>query len=750
MKKILFFIIFILLVFISFSKNNILILSSYSPDYLWTMSTIEGIRSVFKDNDNVIIYEEYMDTKKFTRKDHILNLYSFYKEKYKNINIDYVIALDDSAVSFIIDYGSIFKYKKVFFTGVNNDLLRKEAVERNFQGIFSEFSVKKNIDLIKLVSPQVKTIILVNDDKTETSAELEKEFDSVALMYKDISFIKINNLSHEELKNYFASYDRKTYILLGLYLTDKDGIPMKTSDIIKILDDNKVNYNIMWDFYQYGNFTAGYVTSGFSLGKKLAELIENPETFPDDFYFTIPGDYIINYKEYKIKNISLKNTDFSYKFVNTDVPFLEEYRDEIAVFTLISIIILSFIIHLFYSNHSKNNLIKTINSQKDKLIELNKDTENKYNELNTAKRKLDEVNYDLKQNQKIINQIIDSTDDLIFAKDSAGVILFANKKFAYYYNLRPQDIIGVSHYTLENYILSKSLNKIISQDQYVLKNNKTLMIPGARSTDINGNIRYYRIKKSSILLNGKNCILTTGTDITDIKESQKKIDYHISDLLKTNKKLKEMISQNESLLTNLNKSYINFASKLAMVAESHDEDTGNHIQRVGELSYFIAEKMNFSKEFCEEIKIYAPLHDIGKIFIPSEIIKKTGPLSPEEWDLMKKHTSLAYKFLGNDFYLKTALNIALYHHEKFDGSGYPFGLKGNSIPVEAQIVSLVDVYDALRSKRSYKKAYSHEKAYEIIIKGDGRTNPFHFRPEMLEIFITNSEKIKNLWDNLNL
>lgn len=196
------------------------------------------------------------------------------------------------------------------------------------------------------------------------------------------------------------------------------------------------------------------------------------------------------------------------------------------------------------------------------------------------------------------------------------------------------------------------------------------------------------------------------------------------------------------------RTYRDFSRKLAQVAEAYDEDTGNHIIRVGELSGIIARKMDLSEKLVEEIRDYAPLHDVGKIFIPTGILHKPDKLSDEEWTEMKKHTVYAKRLLSGEDYFQTALKIALYHHEKHDGTGYPEGLSGDNIPVEAAIVALVDVYDALRSKRPYKKAFSHEKAVEIITKGDGRTDPAHFNPKILQAFKDVEKDIEARWNEL--
>uniref|UniRef100_A0A832MP38 HD-GYP domain-containing protein n=1 Tax=Pseudothermotoga hypogea TaxID=57487 RepID=A0A832MP38_9THEM len=190
------------------------------------------------------------------------------------------------------------------------------------------------------------------------------------------------------------------------------------------------------------------------------------------------------------------------------------------------------------------------------------------------------------------------------------------------------------------------------------------------------------------------------------------------------------------------------SEKLSAVIENFDEPTGEHVQRVKKLSKFLAEKLNLPRELVEQIELYAPLHDIGKIKVPKEILNKPGRLTYEEFEIVKKHVLWGAEMVGDDEKLKVARNIVLYHHERYDGSGYPFGLKDGEIPIEAQIVGLVDVYDALRSDRPYKKALNHEEALRIIVEGDEKTLPRQFSPELLEIFSKYSDEIRRLWEEL--
>ncbi|WP_165974160.1 HD domain-containing phosphohydrolase [Marinitoga lauensis] len=194
--------------------------------------------------------------------------------------------------------------------------------------------------------------------------------------------------------------------------------------------------------------------------------------------------------------------------------------------------------------------------------------------------------------------------------------------------------------------------------------------------------------------------------------------------------------------------YLRFATKLSIIAEAHDDITGMHIYRVGEISAFIAEKLGLNREKIIEIKNFAPLHDIGKIFIDKNLLRKNGILSDEEFEEIKMHTIYAMKLL-DDPYFETAKNIALYHHENHDGTGYPFKLKGKEIPIEAQIVALADKYDALRSLRTYKEGFSHKKVYEIITRGDGRVEPSHFHPEILATFKKYHMEIYEIYEKIS-
>lgn len=196
---------------------------------------------------------------------------------------------------------------------------------------------------------------------------------------------------------------------------------------------------------------------------------------------------------------------------------------------------------------------------------------------------------------------------------------------------------------------------------------------------------------------------------------------------------------------------------VAYLAESRDKTTGVHIFNTQRYFHILAKEVatkHPSLLDSSDVALLAQasaLHDIGKVAVTDSILLKEGPLTAQEMDEMKKHTiygadaiSKTIEMMGTNTFLEKAYEIALSHHEKYNGSGYPHKLKGREIPISAAIVAIVDVYDALVSLRPYKKAFTHEKAIEIISIGDGRTQPEHFYPEILECFLRVSPEFKKI------
>jgi len=184
--------------------------------------------------------------------------------------------------------------------------------------------------------------------------------------------------------------------------------------------------------------------------------------------------------------------------------------------------------------------------------------------------------------------------------------------------------------------------------------------------------------------------------------------------------------------------YLDTIFRLVLTAEYKDEDTGDHIKRMSLYSVLIAKKLGLSDKEVQNILYTAPMHDVGKVGIPDSILMKKGKLTKEECDIIKTHSTIGAKILSNSKsdIIKTAEQIALTHHEKWNGKGYPQGLSGKKIPLVGRIVCLADTFDALTSKRPYKDPYPTEVACEIIKKEYGE----QFDPDVADVFLENIDE----------
>lgn len=205
-------------------------------------------------------------------------------------------------------------------------------------------------------------------------------------------------------------------------------------------------------------------------------------------------------------------------------------------------------------------------------------------------------------------------------------------------------------------------------------------------------------------------------------------------VIRKNLELETMVSLRTRELEEMTRSLI---AALESANLYNDENTGKHIMRVAAYSELIAKELGMPRDFIEKIKLYAPIHDIGKVGIPDEILKKPGKYTPEEFEIMKNHVKIGYNMLKDSPIPDIAKNIILYHHEKWNGDGYGAGLKGEEIPIEARIVAISDVFDALSTKRVYKEKFEIDKTLNIMREGRGE----HFDPNIFDLFLANLDKV---------
>ena len=184
-------------------------------------------------------------------------------------------------------------------------------------------------------------------------------------------------------------------------------------------------------------------------------------------------------------------------------------------------------------------------------------------------------------------------------------------------------------------------------------------------------------------------------------------------------------------VAHIGQAYLETVTVLANAIEGRDFYTRGHVDRVTTYALHLARELRWPPNHLRILELGARLHDIGKIRVPDDILNKPGPLNDEEWAIMKKHPSMGARVLRGISHLQPAMPYILYHHERWDGTGYPEGLKGREIPIEARLLAIVDVYDAITTRRPYHPAQSNHDVVEILNTESGK----HFDPDLLPIFI---------------
>jgi putative two-component system response regulator len=244
------------------------------------------------------------------------------------------------------------------------------------------------------------------------------------------------------------------------------------------------------------------------------------------------------------------------------------------------------------------------------------------------------------------------------------------------------------------------------------------------------------------------------------EEVQARVETHLrlsfaqKEIEQYNRNLEEVV---KNKIKELSDSQMSTIFAMAKLAQSRDDDTGKHLERVQNFCKLIAEglinkpkyKSIINAKYIDNIFNASTLHDIGKVGISDNILLKPGKLTSEEFEIMKTHVSIGVttleevrKLYRKNSFINMGIAIANCHHEKWDGSGYPNGLEGGAIPLSARIMALADVYDALKSKRCYKPAFTHEESCEIIYEGSGK----HFDPDIVEVFKEINEEILRTWE----
>jgi len=684
----------------AYNKPKILILHSYHPAYKWTHDINDGINSVFTDVTKVDLYVEYMDTKKYYQFKYMESLTEIYKQKYKNVKFDVIISSDDNAFNFLKDHTrELFQNTPVVFCGTNNITKNDIRGFENFTGVNEGINLKKNFNLITKIHPEVKNIYIITDTTT-TGKLLKKEVMSHIKQYhyENIKFHILNNLTLDELVKKVKNLPEQSAVLFTVYFKTKNNKFLGYYKAIEQIEKTSSTpiYGL-WDFTLTHGIIGGFLTSGYFQGQAAASMAQDilkgvpVKNIP--VIYKSPNKYIFDYNQVLKYNIDKSKIPFDSIFINKKDSLLEVYFKEIITLIIVFIMMIIFIIILL------------INIKKRR----------------KAEEEVKSLNYDL-------NRLLSTFDSNVIASKTnlAGKLIYVSEAFLKKSGYEESELLGQTHNILKSGlnddILYKELWEIISnkkiwQGEIINKTKDgefyTLYTIITPEYDKDGNFLNYT---------------SISQDISArklIEKANKEIEILNEDIVDTQKEI---------------------IFRLGGLAESRSKETGLHVKRVAKYSELLALYSGLSPEEADIVKTASPMHDIGKIAIPDAILNKPARYTEGEFEIMKNHAQIGYDMLkgSNKEILKAASIIAYEHQEKYDGSGYPRGIKGEEIHIYGRITAIADVFDALGSERVYKKAWSDKDIFTLFRNESGK----HFDPKLVKIFFDNLDEFLKIRDDM--
>lgn len=341
----------------------------------------------------------------------------------------------------------------------------------------------------------------------------------------------------------------------------------------------------------------------------------------------------------------------------------------------------------------------TLSSPFGYLIKPFEDRELKVNlEMAFYKHKMEK---NLRNSRNFLLNLIDNVPDYISVKDTHYKYVIANKAYADLYKTTPKQIIGKTDEDFIDIVIKNKdlVSEYHKNDRKVLETKKPVFIPEEYFEDVEGNMKWFQTSKVPMKsIDGEDIVLTVAVDISKRKNAEKALEDSLQRL---------QLLMEETV------------NGLVSAMEKRDPYTAGHQRRVAILTTKIAEEMNLPIDKIRGLRIASLVHDIGKIYVPSEILSKPGKLSPAEMNLIKTHPQAGFDILSEIQFPWPVAEIVLQHHERMDGSGYPKGLKGEEILLEARIICVADVVEAIASHRPYRPALTLEEAIKDISENSG-------------------------------
>ena len=772
-------------------EKNVLIIHADDQFRSTNIVIDKNIYSILKNSSNlsISIYSEYLENVRFnsvTDQNKIINMLH---DKYSKFNLDLIIVTEDTSWDFIEKNGdALFPGIPVVFCGITEGKFDPKTQKENSTGNFKNVDIKTTIEDILKAQPETKRVAVVigtSEQDAYFESVTRKAFSDYANKVKADYII---GLSIEETKHKIAKLPPNTVVLYVSMYIDGVGKGFNPRDVLPVLKEttNAPIYGISETYLGYG-IVGGSLWSFSDLSQDAAEIAlqvlngKKPSEIPVK---VIKNKNSFDWAEMKQWGINESNLPAGSIIVNKKPSLWDTYKLQIIsvlIFLLVeTLLIFLLILQLTLKKKAEKKILQLNSELEGTVVERTEQLEDLNAELEEMNAELEETNAVLKEeiderhksekevrrlNSDLENRVIERTHQLQEMngileeevaerkiKEEENLYLSYHDVLTGLYNRRFYEeeikrldneenlpisiIIGdVNGLKLINdafghskgdellYKAALAIKNACRKDDIVARwggDEFVILLPKTEPEEVERVIKEIKVQYLNQQVNALSISISFGWD------AKKATDEDIQKVLKSAEDYmyKHKIIQNEGMRGNTINTIINTLHEKNPREELHSK-------RVSEICQAIGKAMGFTELEVSKLKVVGLLHDIGKIAIEEGILNKPGKLTEHERDEIKRHPDIGYRILASSYEMLGLAEYILAHHERWDGSGYPKGLKGEAIPKVARIIALADTYDAMTSERSYRKPLSEEVVFAEIINNAGS----QFDPEIARIFV---------------
>lgn len=691
-----------------FSDKRVLFIASYSSEFNTFYQQIDGFTDTFKDYP-VTVDVEFMDTKRFLTEENITNFYNSITYKLNYVDYDALMVSDDNALDFVMDHqDELFSNIPIVFFGINSETHAENYSEDpNVSGVVENVSITETIDLALDLIPQANKVIALVDKTPSGQADLQR-FLTLEDTYPDLVFTKID-MSEMSMANFLADLnevDETSIVILLSALRDIDDVTYSFSDSVDLLVENS---NVpIFHLYEHGigeGLLGGKVISHYNQGTIAAQMLLS--VFKGEMNISevaLVRDnsniYFFDYKVLEKYDLDLDKLPADTKYINRELSFYQQYKSYVICGVIFSVFMVAIIIVLAWSLKNGNKARQDALDSKQKLEEANVG-------LKTVNKKLEHISYHdsltglynrtfFEKKFVLLNKEKHFPLSLILG-DVNGLKL-VNDAFGH---LVGDKVLTTSADLLREAFPESVISRIGGDEFAVIAVNMS-------KEEVSERISKLREKAEKNIIGGVKLSISLGF----VVKAEENISIHDMYINAENSMYREKMYQVPSNRSAIIETIITTLNQKDIYSELHSK-------RVSVISTKIAEYLKLDSEVISRVKTAGLLHDIGKIIVPTDILMKTGKLTNDEYEEIKKHSEIGFRILNSAASLKDIAEIVFCHHERMDGRGYPRGLKGKKIPIESRIIGIADALDAMLNDRLYRNKLSKEKCYQELVDNSG-------------------------------